>query len=320
MQKEVKSKNSGSFLIVEFCNKFVEHIDLRNILKQKDVKSSFPSKSDYFSIPTVSYKYGPTIRSKIVNYRQAHLENLDHKTMSCLCSASVNKMYVDSYHGHVATGNLDIIENLELRQILNKGLNHRDQVKPCKKKAYSSIKTGVNEYISKMANKLKKPEVCFDEWKNMVLKKVWLILETKDTYNVNTVLSKSAVKDELQKLHQNYVFVPTDKAANNLTIICKKFYLSLIDKEISSSNFQRENITPEEVIEKHSKFLTSIGIKMEKDNEHVPFIYCTPKQHKTPLGFRYITAGYNSSLKQLSTLVGICLKSMLHSAKKPFKI
>ena len=54
---------------------------------------------------------------------------------------------------------------------------------------------------------------------------------------------------------------------------------------------------------------------MDEENKNLPFLYCTVKQHKNPIGFRYITAGYNSSLKQLSVLVGICLKSMLHSAK-----
>ena len=88
-----------------------------------------------------------------------------------------------------------------------------------------------------------------------------------------------------------------------------------LDKEVCSSNFQKENITPEEVIKKHSSFLKSVGISLDRDNEYLPFIYCTPKQHKNPLGFRCITAGHNSSSKQLSVLVGICLKSMLHSAK-----
>ena len=114
------------------------------------------------------------------------------------------------------------------------------------------------------------------------------------------MLSKNSVKNDHEKLHERYVFIPTDKAANNLSIICKKFYLSLLDQEISSSNFQREDITPGEVIKNHSKFLSSIGIKLKKENEHLPFIYCTTKQHKTPVGFRNIsniTAGFNKSLK-----------------------
>ena len=313
MQKDVLNKRSGSFMVIRFGNKYVEQVDLGGILKQKDIKGSFPCKSDYFSIPTISFKYENSIRSKIVNYRQTHLEGLDHRTMTCECS--LKPQYVDSYHGHIATGNLNLIENTELRELISKGLNHRDQVTPNKNRAYTDIKNGIKEYITKMSKKLKKPEVCFSEWKSLVLEKVWLNLEKKKSVGANRVLSKECVQNELENLHKLYVLVPTDKAANNVTIMCKKFYLALIDKEVCSSNFQKEDITPEEVIKKHSSFLKSVGISLDRDNEHLPFIYCTPKQHKNPLGFRYITAGYNSSLKQLSVLVGICLKSMLHSAK-----
>ena len=313
MKKDIRSKRSGSFMVIKFCNKFIEQVDLGSILKEKEIKRSFPCESDYFRVPTVSYKYERSIRSKILNYRQTNLERLNHKTMTCSCSN--NPKYVDSHHGHIATGNLNLIENLELRDIISKGLNHRDQVKPDKKKAYEEIKKGLRDYILKMSKKLKKAEVCFSEWKTMVLENVWTNLDKKKSINANNVLSKKNVIDELERLHEQYVLVPTDKAANNVTIMCKKFYLSLIDNEINSTNFQKENITPEEVIKVHSSFLASVGIKLDKDNEHLPFIYCTTKQHKTPLGFRYITAGYNSSLKQLSVLVGICLKSMLHSAK-----
>ena len=166
-----------------------------------------------------------------------------------------------------------------------------------------------------MEKKLKKPKPFFDHWKNVVLEKVWTHLEKRNSYNVNSVLTKNCVKKELEELQRKYVFAPTDKAAKNVTIICKKFYVSLIDKEINSKNFQKEDVSPEEVIKKHSTFLSSVSIQMDEENRNLPFLYCTVKQHKNPIGFRYITAGYNSSLKQLSVLVGICLKSMLHSAK-----
>ena len=122
---------------------------------------------------------------------------------------------MDKHHGHLVTGNLEIIDNLELHNLLTKVLNHRDQAKPCKKKAFKSIKSGLNEYVSKIAKMMKKAEVCFGEWKNNVLEKVWAYLETKETYNVNSVLSKNSVKNDIEKLHERYVFIPIDKAANH---------------------------------------------------------------------------------------------------------
>ena len=123
--------------------------------------------------------------------------------------------YGDSHHGHVVTGNLDIIGSVELRNLLSKGLNHRDQVKPCKNKAYKEIKKALIDYISKMEKKLKKPKPFFDHWKNVVLEKVWTHLEKRNSYNVNSVLTKNCVKKELEELQMKYVFAPTDKAANH---------------------------------------------------------------------------------------------------------
>ena len=34
------------------------------------------------------------------------------------------------------------------------------------------------------------------------------------------------------ELHEKYVFVPIDKAASNITIICKKYYVTVTLKEI----------------------------------------------------------------------------------------
>ena len=313
MGTTTKKKNSGSFLVVQYCNKFVEYVNLSKIFKHKNVNNTFPHKSQYFSIPTVSYKYGATIRSKVVNYHQTHLDNLDHTKMTCDCSPNNN--FVDGHHGHVVTGDLNIIDNVELRNLLSKGLNYRDQIKPSIPNAIKAIESGLTDYIIKMSDKLNKPVVAFNEWKFEVLEHVKVSLKSKKIFSYNSVLSKGIVKQELEKLHHKYVLVPTDKASNNVTIVCKKFYVSLINKEIMSTNFQRVNKSPEEVINVHKKFLASVGIEMEQDNKELPYIYCTPKQHKSPIGFRYITAGFNSSLQQLSVLVGICLKSMLHSAK-----
>ena len=54
---------------------------------------------------------------------------------------------------------------------------------------------------------------------------------------------------------------------------------------------------------------------MDNKNFKLPYIYINPKQHKSPVGFRVITSGTSSSIQQLSIYLGICLKSMLHSAK-----
>ena len=44
------------------------------------------------------------------------------------------------------------------------------------------------------------------------------------------VLDQPDVKDNLHKLQTNYVLVPADKAANNVIIACKKYYIDTLVK------------------------------------------------------------------------------------------
>ena len=65
----------------------------------------------------------------------------------------------------------------------------------------------------------------FAEWKALILELVKRQLEICKPFPYNTTLSDENVKHELDILHDKYVLVPTDKAANNVTIVCKKFYI-----------------------------------------------------------------------------------------------
>ena len=51
------------------------------------------------------------------------------------------------------------------------------------------------------------------------------------------------VKDTLYKLHANYVLVPADKAANNVIIVCKKYYIDTLVKELGINNVNINNPT-----------------------------------------------------------------------------
>ena len=46
------------------------------------------------------------------------------------------------------------------------------------------------------------------------------------------MLKQDAVIEHLHELHKKYVLFPIDKAANNIAIICKKYYGTVILKKI----------------------------------------------------------------------------------------
>ena len=46
--------------------------------------------------------------------------------------------------------------------------------------------------------------------------------------------------DYLSYLHDNFVLVPVDKASNNVIVVCKKYYLDVVIKELNSTSTYRE--------------------------------------------------------------------------------
>ena len=54
------------------------------------------------------------------------------------------------------------------------------------------------------------------------------------------VLDQPDVKDTLHKLHANYVLVPPDKAANNVIVVCKKYYIDTLVKEVGNKQYKQQ--------------------------------------------------------------------------------
>ena len=54
------------------------------------------------------------------------------------------------------------------------------------------------------------------------------------------VLDQPDVKHTLNKLHANYVLVLADKAASNVIIVCKKYYIDTLVKRVRSQQCKHQ--------------------------------------------------------------------------------
>ena len=48
--------------------------------------------------------------------------------------------------------------------------------------------------------------------------------------------SVKSLKRKIEKLHSKYVFAPVDKAANNVIIILKRYYVEVLKSELNSTS------------------------------------------------------------------------------------
>ena len=312
IRSSVPSKvyDNKHFLPIKFVNKLVENVNLQKLFKKDTVCNSFPVRNCAMAKPTISYSRDKAIWTKVLNYNLVVREST-YQTYNCKCDAYPLK-FRDPHHGHIITGDLDIVTHNELKELLKKGLNFHEQQPPNKISALNSIKSGVDAYISRASDKLNVPVVQFSEWKHNVISGVENNLERCKSYKFNNVLSKRGPKDALQKLQADFAITPVDKAASNVSFICKAYYVEILNHEVTGSGtFIRSNSSPSQVISdiKHSKYVKN------NNNDSLPTLYATTKMHKNPPGFRFITAGRDTILQSLSRNVGKCLNKLIQVSK-----
>ena len=122
----------------------------------------------------------------------------------------------------------------------------------------------------------------------------------------------------LSDLHSKYVFVPADKAPNNVIIICKQYYIETLIKELGldncstptgNSTYTSCQMSFEDIVNTHDTFMKSLGIELSDDDKKLPYLYWTPKLHKYPVKHLFIVGSTKCTTKELSSLLTKILKA-----------
>ena len=107
-----------------------------------------------------------------------------------------------------------------------------------------------------------------------------------------------------------YVLVPAEKAANNVIVVCKKYYIDTLVKELGINNLNSNNPTYipiddsfETIVKSHNQFITSEGLEMSQEDPNLPYMYLTPKLHKSPYKHRFIAGSSKCMTKDMSCLL-----------------
>ena len=318
---------------LQFTSKAMDFISLPRILRSDVLKESRPAVMTDDDIPMVVYKLTPPIRSAILNYSKfvssfdLNAFHLDNNTIPCHCHEFDNK-YIDNHHNHILTGDLSIIQNNKLSKLISKGPKYREPTKIDFVLARSLIQSGVEDFLEVLATKHKVDVSTFDGWKAELMRcvdsKIERVMQSFVKREVYPVLEDKEVRNFLKGLHDKFVFVPIDKASNNIAIVCKRLYASVIYNELDYANILSSNFCgtyqfiphkiPSSIISEHIDYQKVRNFEVEEDMEKLPTMYWSPKIHKTPTGARFIIASKLSSLKPLAidiTAIFKCIFSHL---------
>jgi len=316
----VAKKAPKYILPIFFHNKGLELINLKKILRNHDVIFKLPKMLQAEDPPSIVYSLSSTIRNKLFNYKDTvNNINIDDQLtygtnlINCECHKS---SFVNKDHGHIVTGDLRIIENKHLRKLISKGPNYREPKNINWNKCKEVVENGLETYSDTLSSKFDLETDDITPWKSEVLQKLEAYiasLKRKTKYQkVNPILKRTEVIDYLQTLHSKFVLVPIDKA-NNISIICKRFYVEVILKEIGimgdgNNNYRQSQCTKKKIINNNVKYSKTLNINVSDKEHNLPIMYWLPKMHKNPTGKRFIIASKQCSTKQISTSVSKVFK------------
>ena len=170
------------------------------------------------------------MRSKIFNHKE-FIKTLDTKdildstnNLPCNCTTSP---LTDPNHGHIVTVDIRIVQNNKLRKLLCRVPKYREPVSINFSNCKTEIKNNLTKFSSDCCDKEGVSVKCFTQWIGIVVERVnKKIKEIKSKFKfskVREVLRESEEISYLNIVQEQYVMCPTNKAANNIAFICKKY-------------------------------------------------------------------------------------------------
>ena len=111
-----------------------------------------------------------------------------------------------------------------------------------------------------------------------------------------------------------HVFPPSDKAANDVIIVWKRYYVEILRGELNSkSTYAPAQLTKYQLLVYHINTLTKIDVKIYKCE--LPTFHWLPKLHKRPYKSRFISNSSHCSTTILSKLIASALTTVRDHVK-----
>jgi hypothetical protein len=264
--------------------------------------------------PKIRFKYNIPIGLKIMNYRKIAIKDDDYRQPPpCKCKS--DDTYIDRYHGHVISGDINICGNRDLRIVLGKG----PQFRPNQPIDWLETDRYLCDVVKRYVNSLKKkhPELkpslaeiqC--HWIDNVTEAIKLAMGRAVSYVPEFKLN-------VQELSRRYVINVIDKARQNYCFICPNFYVAKILEILSDERvYLKVEANAEAVMESVNRLSSQLGVEINPSmRKSLPFAQMTPKFHKQPVDFRTIISSKKSCTKPISKIVGNCLSLIQYNLKR----
>lgn len=301
-----EKETPSTWIRVEWTSHSLRYASLKSHMLSPDVISEWPCSSiDIFDNLVVCKKLSKPIGDSICNFRKVarQLPVLDSDD-ACYC-----RRYPSRYRpngGCVYTGDLSIVHNTSLEQLLSYGPNHRvhRNVNPM-----IAVTQGVTDFIAYHARTNNKSINAFTSWRVALLSAIAVSLnhhypDPQPNRSTDPLQHPSIVK-RLNYMMRHLVFVPVDKASSNIAVVCKSLYANAIRNELCQPNgaYKLVSDSISTITDRHA---VDLG---KRCGEHkLPYLYALPKLHKPKIAWRFIAASSSCTTQPLSSLLSDALR------------
>ena len=205
------------------------YMNLSRNLNCKRVMMAVPNYLRSTPPPVVSYTYTRTIAGKIFNHRKVVEElDMDNGTDDIKCSCS-SSSYRYEPCGHIVTGDLSIIRDITVRNLIKKGPSYREQNNIDWKVNEKTSKEAVSRYCQKWAKAACVDKRVLRDWKETMYscidERIKMLQQLHLNKRKKQVLKSKVHLDYLNKLHDNFVLlsIRVEFAGSKIAITTAKF-------------------------------------------------------------------------------------------------
>ncbi|MCP4585891.1 GIY-YIG nuclease family protein, partial [Pseudoalteromonas sp.] len=304
--------------IMKFSSSVIDDLKINSIFKMSQVKRVNPVPVTSRRRVEVVFTYERPFSTLVFNYSK-ELRRISDSSMlgnmlnrPCNCQGSA---FLYAPFGHIVTGNLNMVQNNDLRLILAKGSKYRMPNYSTTNIANCFI-SSLDKLIMKIATRSRILLRHFNDWRQEILK---VLYKRIDQYAFTSQHNNGAVSASilaaLHRLQRDFIIAPADKSAGNYVFICKKFYFLTICQElgisVQSGCYKVDGNDVYAVCKqdrlsiqrRHSMQATYFGIGVQQLHVNLPNLFAIPKLHKSPYKFRFIAGAHAASTKDLSIVL-----------------
>ena len=209
--------------------------------------------------------------------------------------------------------NLKIITDSRIGSITCKGPKYRFILPIDFKSCHEEIAGSLQEFCNRWCKREHVQSNALNSWKLNIFK----IIDDRISFYRNNLdlmppkpkFTFRHVKKGIQELHRRFVLAPADKAANNVVVVWKRYYINTLKQEVSTAKtYEHNRLDQTSIIDRHRCHMAaSFEVFVDEGHSKLPTIYWFPKLYKRPYKPCFIANSSSCTTTELPILLSSCL-------------